>query len=161
MWVCVAFTQGRAGEPRYVPVDISTPHSCLTGQSHPRLVSSPSPLNLAFTGHKSIVNTALFHPHAPQVLTAGIERGVLLHSAVRLGGMRETPRGVRELPAGNEESEEEQRVRRRLLGGEVDERREAEDGDEGTIALFDECVHGFLGLSLFSTSLIRLLLGGA
>ncbi|KIY46733.1 WD40 repeat-like protein, partial [Fistulina hepatica ATCC 64428] len=43
------------------PVDITTPFYRLTG-------------------HKSIVNTALFHPTLPHILTSGIENDIVIHS---------------------------------------------------------------------------------
>lgn len=44
----------------------------------------PAELSSPFTrlcGHKSIVNSAVIHPQMPVVLTAGIERDIILHSA--------------------------------------------------------------------------------
>ncbi|KAG5734664.1 DDB1- and CUL4-associated factor 5, partial [Termitomyces sp. T112] len=55
-----AFTCGR-GAPRYIPVDLSTPHCYLHG-------------------HKSIVNSVLCHPHLFHVMTCGIEDDIILHS---------------------------------------------------------------------------------
>ncbi|KAF8073953.1 WD40 repeat-like protein [Lyophyllum atratum] len=58
----VAFTEGLE-EPRYIPVDLSTPFCRLTG-------------------HRSIVNSALFHPNLPHILTCGIEKDIILHSPI-------------------------------------------------------------------------------
>ncbi|KAG6899523.1 hypothetical protein C0993_009425 [Termitomyces sp. T159_Od127] len=55
-----AFAYGR-GTPRYIPVDLSTPHCYLHG-------------------HRSIVNTVLCHPHLFHVVTCGIENDIILHS---------------------------------------------------------------------------------
>lgn len=83
------------------------------------------------------MNTALFHPHTPRILTSGIERDILLHSAVKEDGMEETSRQVRRLPQRDDGLGEEQ-VRRRLLGVEMDSEMDDDEGDEATIALFDE-----------------------
>ncbi|KXN81788.1 DDB1- and CUL4-associated factor 5 [Leucoagaricus sp. SymC.cos] len=48
-------------EKMYIPVALSTPLCRLTG-------------------HNSIVNTAVFHPHFLHILTSGVERRVVLHS---------------------------------------------------------------------------------
>ncbi|KZT27461.1 WD40 repeat-like protein [Neolentinus lepideus HHB14362 ss-1] len=51
-----------ANKKIYMPVELSTPFTRLCG-------------------HQSIVNSALLHPHIPILLTAGIERNIILHSA--------------------------------------------------------------------------------
>ncbi|KAF5361053.1 hypothetical protein D9756_005005 [Leucocoprinus leucothites] len=59
--------QGSAGaetagkEKKYIPTSISTPLCRLTG-------------------HNSIVNTAVFHPHFLHIVTSGVERRIVLHS---------------------------------------------------------------------------------
>lgn len=58
--------------------------------------------------------------------------------------MEETPTEVRRVPERSGEGTEEEQLRRALLGVEMDEEIEDEnEGDETTIALFDECVYLF------------------
>ena len=68
---------------------------------------------------------------------AGIERDVILHSAVKEKGMEVTPTKVRQLSERTDGPGEE-RIRLRLLGVEDDDMEDDSDGDESTIALFDE-----------------------
>ena len=120
----VAFAESTSG-PRHVPMLISRPITRLSG-------------------HHSIVNTALMHPTFPAILTAGIERNILLHSPTPAtpfmpsSSLSLTPTEVRALPA--EETPESARLVRRALGmsfaGESDE----PDDDSMSIALFDQCV---------------------
>jgi len=56
----VAFTKSKQ-DTKYLPKEISTPLCRLSG-------------------HKSIVNTAVFHPHFLHVVTAGVEKTIHLHS---------------------------------------------------------------------------------
>jgi len=77
----IAFTEGRH-EPRYVPVELSTPLCRLTG-------------------HNSIVNTTVIHPHFLHVVTCGVERQIRIHSPTPsspcVQGLRPTPSTVRVL----------------------------------------------------------------
>ncbi|KAL4250057.1 DDB1- and CUL4-associated factor 8-like protein [Abortiporus biennis] len=105
---------------RSVPVELSTPVCRLTG-------------------HRSIVNTTLFHPQWPLIVTSGIERHILLHSPLPSSPCTEslplTSQAVRELPEDNPED----RVRfiHALAYGRLD--GEDED-DKETIALFDQII---------------------
>ncbi|KJA21206.1 hypothetical protein HYPSUDRAFT_141104 [Hypholoma sublateritium FD-334 SS-4] len=87
----VAFSEGRK-ERKYIPVEISTPFCRLTG-------------------HNSIVNTTIFHPHFLQVVTAGIEKDIILHSPTPTSpcaqDLQPSPTNVRRLRA---EVEEEDRI---------------------------------------------------
>ncbi|KAH7915613.1 WD40 repeat-like protein [Hygrophoropsis aurantiaca] len=56
----VAFTEGQ-WQPKYVPVELSTPLCRLNG-------------------HNSIVTTVAIHPTMLHIVTAGIERNIILHS---------------------------------------------------------------------------------
>ena len=134
----VAFAESTSG-PRHVPMLISQPITRLSG-------------------HHSIVNTALMHPTFPAILTAGIERNILLHSPTPAtpfmpsSSLSLTPTEVRALPA--EETPESARLVRRALGmsfaGESDE----PDDDSMSIALFDQCVvHAVLILEFATCSL--------
>ncbi|KAK0441633.1 WD40 repeat-like protein [Armillaria borealis] len=105
-------------EPRYLPVNIKTPLSRLTG-------------------HNSIINTTLVHPNFPYIVTCGIERHIFLHSATPStpfsDGLESTPTEVRSL---SEQStpEEDISVHNLLTGIEP-----AHSGDleSSTISLFD------------------------
>lgn len=106
-------------EPRHVPVNLDTPMYRLTG-------------------HESIVNTALMHPHLQYVVTSGIERDVVLHSPTAISPSAEdmslTPKEVRPVaPASSRSS----RLLMRALGILPDADEDADD-DQETIALFDE-----------------------
>lgn len=77
------------------------------------------------------------HPHWPLLVTAGVERYMLLHSPVPSGPClteaKSTPQEARPLPDANEED------RRRFVQALTSGRRtDEEDDDEDTIALFDE-----------------------
>lgn len=120
----IAFAESTSG-PRHIPVSISQPTTRLTG-------------------HRSIVNTALMHPTFPAVLTAGIERNILLHSPTLAtpfmpsSSFSLTPTEVRALPT--EQTPESARLMGRALGfslaGDVDE----PEDDSMSIALFDQYV---------------------
>ena len=96
--------------------------------------------SLSRTGHRSIVNTTLMHPHMPLILTAGVERHILLHSPTPSCPCAEdlplTPTRVRELPGPN--MDDRRRMLRALIAG-VD-RDDEQDDDGNTISLFDEYV---------------------
>ncbi|TBU37170.1 WD40 repeat-like protein [Dichomitus squalens] len=106
--------------PRYVPQEISTPLARLTG-------------------HDSIVNTALCHPHHPYILTAGIERFIRLHSPTEASPCTEpmlpTPKTVRTVSFSNPSSRE---LFLRAVGMVDDPDVEEDDDDSQSIALFDQ-----------------------
>jgi len=87
----VAFSEGRK-ERKYIPVEIPTPFCRLTG-------------------HNSIVNTMIFHPHFLHVVTAGIEKDIVLHSPTPTSpcaqNLQPSPTNVRRL---SDEVEEEDRI---------------------------------------------------
>lgn len=91
------------------------------------------------SGHKSIVNSVLFHPNLLHIVTAGIERHVILHSPTKSSPCAEdlalTPTTVRELPGGS--PEDHSRFLRAVFSG-VGTTDFEEDAE--TIAMFDECV---------------------
>ncbi|KAL7280024.1 hypothetical protein ACG7TL_006438 [Trametes sanguinea] len=105
--------------PRYVPVELSIPHTRLTG-------------------HDSIVNSALIHPDRPYLLTAGIERFIRLHSPTSTTPSTEplplTPQEVRTVPPTDPNS------RQLLLRamGLIDDPTDEADDDTQAIALFDQ-----------------------
>ncbi|KAK0464224.1 WD40-repeat-containing domain protein [Desarmillaria tabescens] len=105
-------------EPRYVPVNIKTPLSRLTG-------------------HNSIVNTTLIHPNFPYIVTCGIERYIFLHSATPStpfsDGLESTPTEVRSL---SEQSTQEEiiSIHNLLTGVEPEDHGDLESS---TISLFD------------------------
>ena len=93
-------------------------------------------------GHESIVNTALFHPHRPLLLTAGIERYVRLHGPVAAttctAPLERTPTEVRVVPSSQPNSRE---LFLRAMGI-IDDQEEVvgDDDDRQAIALFDQYV---------------------
>ncbi|KAG6831737.1 hypothetical protein H0H87_004006 [Tephrocybe sp. NHM501043] len=110
----VAFTNG-SNAPRYIPIDLSTPHCYLNG-------------------HQSIVNSTLFHPHLFYVLTCGIERDIILHGPTPTSpcapDLQRTSTDVRRL----EEDDVEDRAiyYRMLIGADEDL-----DGEITAIRMFD------------------------
>lgn len=113
----VAFAKSSRG-PRYQPVSLSQPLFRLNG-------------------HKSIVNSVLFHPSLLHIVTAGIERHVILHSPTKSSPCTEelelTPTTVRPLPVGS--PEDRSRLLRAISTGMGTNEFEE---DAETIALFDE-----------------------
>ncbi|KAH9480635.1 DDB1- and CUL4-associated factor 5 [Psilocybe cubensis] len=95
----IAFTEGRH-EPKIAPVELSTPLDRLTG-------------------HNSIVNTTLFHPHFLHIVTAGVENSILLHSPTPSSpctqNLQRSPENVRVLK--DEDAEEDRRLYYRTLLG--------------------------------------------
>ena len=91
------------------------------------------------SGHKSIVNSVLFHPSLLHIVTAGIERHVILHSPTKSSpctrNLELTPASVRALPEGTRE-DRTRFFRAISLGLGTNEM----DEDEDTVALFDEYV---------------------
>ncbi|KIM43179.1 hypothetical protein M413DRAFT_18290 [Hebeloma cylindrosporum] len=120
----VAFSEGRK-ESKFVPYEISTPLCRLTG-------------------HKSIVNTALFHPHFLHVVTAGVEKNLILHSPTPSSpctqNLPPSPANVREL-RNEDDDEDRANYLSALLGvqpltvGDVDEAAERQ-----TLSLFDHII---------------------
>jgi len=99
-------------------------------------VSLSQPL-FHLNGHQSIVNSVLFHPSLLHIVTAGIERHVILHSPTKSSPCAKdltfTPTSIRELPAGTPEDHSRylRAVSSSLGTNDLDE-------DTETIALFDE-----------------------
>ena len=122
-------------ETRFQPASLSQPLFRLNGNLH---VPSRA-RTYTVSGHQSIVNSVLFHPSLLHIVTAGIERHVILHSPTKsspcVKDLTFTPTSVRRLPAGS--PEEHGRFLRALSSGLG---TNDPDEDAETIALFDECV---------------------
>lgn len=100
------------------------------------------------TGHKTIVNTAVFHPHFLHVVTAGVEKSIHLHSPTPSSPCTQdlslTPLDVRQL------NERDERADRQIyldaLRGDRtidDDDNDNDDGGAGerqTICFFDQWV---------------------
>jgi len=120
----VAFSEGRT-EPKFVPYEISTPLCRLTG-------------------HNSIVNTTLFHPHFLHVVTAGVEKNIVLHSPTPSSpctqNLPPSPANVRELK-DDDGDDDRTTYLSAILGvqpltlGDVDEAAERQ-----TLSLFDHII---------------------
>jgi len=115
----IAFTKSPRGT-RYQPVSLSRPLFRLNG-------------------HKSIVNSVLFHPSLLHIATAGIERHIILHSPTKSSPCAKslglTPTAMRDLPVGSAEDRSRFLVAM-TLGLGTDEF----DEDAETVALFDEII---------------------
>jgi WD repeat-containing protein 22 len=105
------------------------------------------------SGHKSIVNSVLFHPSLLHIVTAGIERHVILHSPTKSSpcakNLELTPASVRALPEGTRE-DRARFFRAISLGLGTNEMEE----DAETIALFDEYVFFFFSKLLSRTGYV-------
>ncbi|KAH7927823.1 WD40 repeat-like protein [Leucogyrophana mollusca] len=118
----VAFTQGH-WQTRYVPMELSTPLCRLNG-------------------HKSIVNSVAVHPTLLHVVTAGIERDVILHSPTSASPSTQnltlTPTDVRTLDE-HVRPGDHGRFLRALLGPHptLHEDIDGADDEDATISLFD------------------------
>ncbi|KIP10171.1 hypothetical protein PHLGIDRAFT_28569 [Phlebiopsis gigantea 11061_1 CR5-6] len=123
-------------EKRYIPIELSRPLCRLTG-------------------HKSIVNSTAWHPYWPYLVTAGVERHILLHSPTITtpcaADLSLTPEEVRPLPAPN--VEDRRRMVRALALG-----REEDGGDDGldTIALFDQILRNEGSMDIFASRIYSL-----
>ncbi|KAF8610348.1 WD40 repeat-like protein [Ceratobasidium sp. AG-I] len=109
-------------------------------------------------GHKSVVNTAAFHPSLPLIFTSGVESHVLMHSTNPIPGgqLSDPPERTRTLPPSSRLSRISYRAAAYGLDG-----MSAEDistygripREERTVLMFDEYVRLFqvpLVLNLFS-----------
>ena len=100
-------------------------------------------------GHDSIVNSSLIHPCLPHIVTAGVERHVVVHgpigssspnsaSEAQQNGFVKTNEEARHLPEDGEESM--RRYARALMTGHtaVDEEADLEIEEQKTIDFFDQ-----------------------
>ncbi|OBZ71115.1 DDB1- and CUL4-associated factor 5 [Grifola frondosa] len=104
-------------QPRYIPMELPTPLCRMTG-------------------HESIVNTSLIHPHYPYIVTAGIERDIVppypTSSSPCAQSLSLTPQDVRALPVTDPNYNT-------IFMEAMGLTSHTEDGnDSSTIALFDE-----------------------
>ena len=96
------------------------------------------------------MNTIAFHPHFLHVVTAGIEKRVVLHSPTPSSpctqDMALSPTSVRELT--DEHSEEDSFTYMvAVLGMHGMDPENADDDEERrTLSLFDQCVFAFFGV---------------
>lgn len=111
----------------------------------PKELSRPA---FRLNGHRSIVNTVLFHPRLLHVVTAGVEKVIILHSPTPgspcTHDLDETPPDVR---AVSDHADEDRNIYLRSLTGQLsdDDRNE-----EHTIRMFDQYV--CLAKDVFSNS---------
>lgn len=93
-------------------------------------------------GHRSIVNTALFHPHFLHVVTAGVEKNIVLHSPTPSSpctqNLQRSPARVRELK--DEDLEQDRQNYYSALCGSYPMNSERPDDREErqTLSLFDQ-----------------------
>ncbi|KAF9464101.1 WD40 repeat-like protein [Collybia nuda] len=130
----VGFTNGFRN-PRYVPVELDTP-------------------TFRLTGHKSIVNSTLIHPHFLHILTSGIEKDILLHSPTAISpcsnDMQLTSTDVRALSG---DDDEDRTIYFRALTGhhEPDSMDNDEDSETVTVRMFDHILREEGQVDLFET----------
>lgn len=129
-----AFSDGTK-TPRYIPVDLSMPLFRLTG-------------------HSSIVNATLIHPHFLHIVTAGIEKDIRLHSPTPTSpcsrDMELTNTDVREL--GDDEEADRMAYLRALPGLHGPEALDDdEDPERTTIMMFDHILREEGEVDVFDT----------
>jgi WD repeat-containing protein 22 len=109
---------------------------CSVLQASNLFLKLPMAVRCCLTGHKSIVNTTLFHPILLHIATAGVESQIVLHSPTAsspcVKDLHLTPTNVRELPSRDDTGG---RVAHALVMGLP---LNSDEGDTETIALFDE-----------------------
>jgi len=119
----IAFTKN-SQDMKYVPREISTPLCRLSG-------------------HKTIVNTAVFHPHFLHVVTAGVEKSIHLHSPTPSSPCTQdlslSPLDVRQLNESDEEGRDQEVYVTALMGVRtIDDDDDDDDaGERQTISFFD------------------------
>ena len=109
-----------------------------------------SPLRLKLTapdfvtisGHDSIVNTAVFHPHFFHVVTSGVEKNIILHSPTPSSpctqNLQPSPSDVRDLRPEDEDQDRSNYLTA-LLGEHPTLLSEGEDREERrNISVFDQ-----------------------
>ena len=100
---------------------------------------------IKFTGHKTIVNSAVFHPHFLHVVTAGVEKSIHLHSPTPSSPCAQdlslTSLDVRQLNERDDEANQQvyfdaiRGTRARTLDGDDDDDGA---GERETISFFDQ-----------------------
>lgn len=132
-----AFTEG-SRSPRYIPVELSTPLFRLTGTP---FCNSFYYSHIDYSsGHESIVNSTLIHPHLPYIVTAGVEKNVVLHSPKASSpcctDMQLTSPNVRNLDADG--TADRTAYVRALTDFDIVTGEESEDSETMTIRMFDQ-----------------------
>ncbi|KAF8195596.1 WD40 repeat-like protein [Pholiota molesta] len=117
----IAFTKGNKG-PKFIPTEISTPFCRLTG-------------------HNSIVNTAVFHPHFLHVVTSGVEKNIILHSSTPSSpctqNLQPSPANVRQLRVDDADEDREQFLAAMLGVGHSTLGDIGDESERQTLSLFD------------------------
>lgn len=95
-----------------------------------------------YLGHKSIINSTLIHPDLPYIVTAGVEKDILLHSPTSsspsCGNMQRTPKEVRVL--GEDDAADRMMYMQALAGFNG---VSGEDSETMTIMMFDQLSYNF------------------
>jgi len=126
----VAFA-GSRGEPKCIPVEISRPLCRLNG-------------------HRSIVNTTAVHPFLLHVVTAGVERCIVLHSATRSSPCtQDLDKTQTETRIMGEDGDTNRMVYFHALHGHHLPPVEPDDPDGMTISLFDHILREEGGADVF------------
>jgi hypothetical protein len=136
---------------RVLPHHIDRPTARLTGTYSGPLHCQPHSLTTPqrASGHLSIVNTVIMHPTMPHIVTAGVERHILVHSPTSsspcVQDMEPTDTFVRQIP--EETSRDRSRYIRALTEEHPTLRTEEDPENEWeTILLFDQCVIVFVNI---------------
>ena len=107
-----------------------------------------------FIGHKTIVNTVVFHPHFLHVVTSGVEKSIHLHSPTPSSpctrNLPLSPLDVRQLDERDDQADRQIYLNaligaRTINGDDIDNDDDSDDaGERETIGFFDQSVSSFL-----------------
>lgn len=94
------------------------------------------------TGHNSIVNSTLFHPHFLHVVTAGVEKDIILHSPAPSSpctqNLQPSPAHVRQLKDEDDPEDRRNYYSSILIPDSLNLEREANAAERRTLSLFDQ-----------------------
>ena len=109
------------------------------------------------TGHKTIVNTVVFHPHFLHVVTSGVEKSIHLHSPTPSSPCTQnlplSPLDVRQLDERDDQADRQVYLNAlmgaRTIDGDNDNNDDDSDaGERETISFFDQSVLFLMSLML-------------
>ncbi|OCB84985.1 WD40 repeat-like protein [Sanghuangporus baumii] len=151
----IAYARSMADDTRYIPVDLCTPLSRLQGRFlHIHHGMAAQQHCSATTGHDSIVNSSIIHPHLPQIATCGVERHITIHSPTPTAPnmtFTRTSETVRALP-----TDDPQVTRRYLLAllsghnNQFDSDGSVDVAERNTIDFFDGIIRDHDDINVFT-----------
>ncbi|KAL5482695.1 hypothetical protein ACEPAI_9289 [Sanghuangporus weigelae] len=151
----IAYARSMADDTRYIPVDLCTPLSRLQGRFlHIHHGMGAQQYCSATTGHDSIVNNSIIHPHLPQIATCGVERHITIHSPTPIAPnmtFDRTSENVRALPTNDPQ------VTRRFLlallsghNNQFDSDGSVDVAERNTVDFFDGIIRDHDDINVFA-----------